>query len=441
MAATKRIFREWQHPRASDGRFAKKGSPAWAARAFKAAQEAGVKGFSMTHGGERQERMQPFSSFSAPKKAAPPTKAAAPKKAAPGARRTVAQDAQEAINAKAVNLDVQTSEKDIESRYGKASKAVAARKAEPKPALQQVSDRIAEQRGLGGVAVPLDRKTRTSLSDRALKKADQMAAEQRGGIVEAPLSMDVPKVSDADFANRYGGAAKAVAARRSAASAGYTDPRDALLATRPGEGGQLGADILDKPGVDIRAVVDAIKAVPDSKNGATAYPDMDRTTLLALARIAGISGRGKSNAQIADALKAKDEARKMRLNPKGVGQRDETGPARPQVSPVAAAAAERAVAKTAPAPEIGYAAEIANFDEAGMRSYYEAQDLEWLQKYGRRSVSTKGKSKAELIDALIANDRKMAGLTKIHGHEQLSAEGRSGNLDRFEFAKGAGPKA
>lgn len=42
MARTKRIWREWQHPRASDGRFARKGSPEWvrkAAEKFRSAEE------------------------------------------------------------------------------------------------------------------------------------------------------------------------------------------------------------------------------------------------------------------------------------------------------------------------------------------------------------------------------------------------------------------
>jgi len=43
MARTKRIFREWQHPRASNGRFARKGSPEWvkaAAEKFRHAEES-----------------------------------------------------------------------------------------------------------------------------------------------------------------------------------------------------------------------------------------------------------------------------------------------------------------------------------------------------------------------------------------------------------------
>lgn len=49
MARTKRIFREWQHPRDEKGRFAERGTSKWAARAFKAAEASGQLGdaFSM----------------------------------------------------------------------------------------------------------------------------------------------------------------------------------------------------------------------------------------------------------------------------------------------------------------------------------------------------------------------------------------------------------
>lgn len=51
MAKKKRIFREWQHPRNTKGEFAEKGSAAWAARAFKAAEAAGAADFSMAQPG------------------------------------------------------------------------------------------------------------------------------------------------------------------------------------------------------------------------------------------------------------------------------------------------------------------------------------------------------------------------------------------------------
>lgn len=65
-----RIWREWKHPRDTNGRFAEKGSAKWAERAFKAAEAAGVKGdktlsasaFSMHQGGgSGPGRMEAFS--------------------------------------------------------------------------------------------------------------------------------------------------------------------------------------------------------------------------------------------------------------------------------------------------------------------------------------------------------------------------------------------
>jgi hypothetical protein len=118
VARQKRIFREWQHPRDARGRFATKGSAAWATRAFKAVEAAAGRGevkglsaasFSMAAGGGQQERMGAFSrTFTAPttrrpstfelgsksKSASGPEAAPLKKLAAPGARkpRTAAVD-------------------------------------------------------------------------------------------------------------------------------------------------------------------------------------------------------------------------------------------------------------------------------------------------------------------------------------------------------------
>ena len=123
--------------------------------------------------------------------------------------------------------------------------------------------------GAGTVAAPLDRATRTGLSSRMLAKADRMAAERRSadnlGLADEPKQIDVIR--------------------------------------------------------DVAAKVKVAKA--EGTTGATAYDNMDRGTLLALARQAKVPVRGKSNDQIAAALRAKDEqlkaAKAAELNPSGIG--------------------------------------------------------------------------------------------------------------------------
>lgn len=99
---------------------------------------------------------------------------------------------------------------------------------------------------------------------------------------------------------------------------------EALIAAQNPPADNLG--LADEPSqTDIIRGVREMAQRPD--NPANSYESMGRTTLMVLARQAGINPRGKSNGELAAALKAKDDQKKAKLNPSAVGHADTSGSA------------------------------------------------------------------------------------------------------------------
>lgn len=328
MARQKRIFREWQHPRDGRGRFARHGSPEWvkaAAEKFRAADTAltaGTRGPGLPNrapGGRAQiGRGAKAGALFAAHDAGRDTRLS-PVQHGP-ARPPKAKTS--ALTPSQVS-DLREEYMDLKGRIGQRE-GVGGMSSKLRDQAEEL-ERIAADNGVSltpprmfgrkqpKVDTPRDGGQAGGMSTterQDTSRVERIAAIEagHGTVASGPVSM-TPKTSAADIENRYGGAAAAIA-RRKAEKAAAADKLG--LADEPKQ-----IDVIR----DVAAKVKQAKA--EGTTGATAYDNMDRGTLLALARQAKVPVRGKSNDQIAAGLHAKDEQRKAakaaKLNPDGIG--------------------------------------------------------------------------------------------------------------------------